>query len=204
VKNFISAALFLLAATAATAAPQPQQITLPENNPTARTVQLEEVWRIGGEDEEDVLLGMVPTGVMDALGNVFLLDSQLSQVLVISPEGELINTLGREGEGPGEMSRPTGIFLNNEQQIGIAQGFPGKIILLNTDGNPGGSITVNQDSNNEGFAYVGGVSRRGEHLVVLHGKSAFDMKTANISTRTVLTAMDAQGKDSMKRPISLN
>ncbi len=192
-KTFLLAALTLLVAAAAFA--QPEQITLPENSPSQRTVQLEELWRVGGEDDEDILLGMVAIGVRDEQGNVYLLDSQLSQVLVINPDGELIDTLGREGEGPGEMSRPTGLFLNNSSQIGISQGFPGKIILLNMDGTPGGTINVNQDSESGGFAFVGTAFKRGEHLVVMHGKGTFDMETGMINTRSVLTGIDEQGKE---------
>ena len=113
-KKIFSTFLFLLVWTTALA--QPQQITLPEKSPAQRTVQLEEIWRVGGEDDEEILFGVVAFGVLDEEGNMYLLDSQLSQVLVINPEGELIDTLGREGEGPGEMRQPTGIFLNNSCQ----------------------------------------------------------------------------------------
>lgn len=185
--------LSLLIATTALA--QPEEITLPEISPSQRTIQLEELWRIGGEDDEDILLGMVAIGVLDEQGNVYLLDSQLSQVLVINPNGEQTGTLGREGEGPGEMTQPSGLFLNNQKQIGISQGFPGKIILLNMDGTPGGTVAVNQDTENGGFAFVGTALKRGDHLVVMHGKGTFDMETGQINTRTLLTAIDEQGKE---------
>jgi len=179
----------------AAAVAQPEQITLPENSPAQRTVQLEELWRVGGEDDEDILFGVVAFGVLGESGNVYLLDSQLSQVLVINPDGEQIDTLGREGEGPGEMNRPSGIFLNNSQQIGVAQGFPGKIILLNMDGTPGGTIAVNQDSGNGGFAFVGSVQKKGDHLVVFHGKGTFDMETGQINTVNLLTGVNEQGEE---------
>ncbi len=84
---------------------------LPSEPPAERSVELQEVWRIGGEDDEDILIGVVGRGVMDDQGNTYLLDRQLSQILVIGPDGELAKTLGREGEGPGEMSRPSDVFL---------------------------------------------------------------------------------------------
>ncbi len=192
-KTLYFAVLSLLMCTVALA--QPQIITLPKDSPAQRTVQLEEIWRVGGEDDEDLLLGMVAVGVLDQEGNVYLLDSQLSQVLVIDPAGELKTTLGREGEGPGEMTRPSGLFLNNSQQIGISQGFPGKIILLNMDGTPGGTVAVNQDSESGGFAFVGTALKRDENLVVLHGKGTFDMETGMINTRTLLTSVDETGQE---------
>lgn len=189
---FITILCFIIT-TAASA--MPGNFSIAPESPSQRTVQLEELWRVGGEDDEDILFGVVASGALDAQGNVYLLDTQLSQVLVINPEGELINTLGREGEGPGEMSRPIGIFINNESQIGIAQGFPGKIILLNTDGTPGGTIPINQDSESGGFAFLARAVKRENNLVVLHGKGTFDMESGEINTVNLLTGIDDDGKE---------
>ena len=186
-------ALGLFLATASLA--QPKEIILPAQAPSQRTVQLEEQWRIGGDDDEDVLLGVVATGVLDDAGNVFLLDSQLAHVLVINPEGELTGTLSREGEGPGELTRPSGIFLSNENQIGVSQGFPGKIVLINLDDTPGGSISLNTDPENGGFAFIAEVAKRGGHLVVNHGSGAFDMNSGKVTTTNMLTTIDSEGAE---------
>ncbi len=177
---------------------QPENITIPADSPAQRTVQLEELWRVGGDDEEDILLGMVATGVLDDQGNMYLLDTQLSQVLVIDPAGQLTATLGNEGQGPGELSRPTGIFLNNQQQIGITKTFPGKIILLNIDGTPGGTITINQDSANGGYVFLGGLLKQGDNLVVLNGRAVFDTESGMINTLTRLSKIDEQGRETAR------
>ena len=58
----------LLLMSAACALAEPAAVTLPAEPPATRTVELEEQWRIGGDDEEDVLLGVIfdamvgPTG----------------------------------------------------------------------------------------------------------------------------------------------
>lgn len=182
-------ACFTLFAAAATAAP----IVLPADPPAQRTVDLEEVWRIGGEDDEDILLGVTQRGVMDSQGNVFLLDSQLSQVLVISPDGELVTTLGREGEGPGEMNRPADLFLMDDTQVGISQGFPAKVVTLNLDGTPGDAIEIGTPSDNGGFFFMGEAYRRGGHLVLMHGRGSFNMETGKSNTTTSLSLLEADG-----------
>ncbi len=48
-----------------------------------------------------------PAGVeVDAMGLVYVLDRQDRRVIVVTGDGELVRTIGREGEGPGEFSRP--------------------------------------------------------------------------------------------------
>ncbi|MCP4291461.1 MAG: hypothetical protein GY780_06465, partial [bacterium] len=69
-------------------------------------VVLEELWRVGGEDDEDNIFGIVNRALVDDENNIYLLDAQLAQISVYSPDGELIKTLGREGDGPGEFPGP--------------------------------------------------------------------------------------------------
>ena len=63
---------------------------------------MHELWRAGGE-EDDIFFGNVGSVDLDAAGNLYLLDSQLCVTHVYSPGGELLRTLGGEGDGPGEV-----------------------------------------------------------------------------------------------------
>jgi len=64
------------------------------------TVELEEVWRHGGEDDEE-FFGMISQCVVGDDGTIYLLDTRMSEVPVYSPDGERLTTLSREGDGPG-------------------------------------------------------------------------------------------------------
>jgi hypothetical protein len=131
----LSLALMLFASPILLAA-EPFIIHVPAEPPTKETWHLEEVWRIDGDDPDAPLLG-VPTGGFTAPdGNFLLLDHQMSHVLVLSPEGEFISTLSREGEGPGEISRPNSIFMCSDSVLGILQGYPSAIVRVNLDGTP--------------------------------------------------------------------
>ncbi|PID78748.1 hypothetical protein CSB20_13615 [bacterium DOLZORAL124_64_63] len=182
--------LFLFVTTAPTLA---ADITLPAKAPEHREVVLEEVWRLGGDDEEGVLLGMISYGRRDNQGRVFLLDSQLNQILVLDPAGELIATLGQEGEGPGEITRPGGFFLNGPDQVGVVQSFPGKIVLLNMDGTPGGSIALGQDPTAGGFVFAGEMHKFGDHMVLSQGSGNYDQATGTMKTTQLLASLDQEG-----------
>ena len=72
----------------------------------------EEVYRVGGLNAptwaqfSDPLFRMdLPTG-FDAAGNLHVLDRGASQVVVIDSRGELVRTVGRQGQGPGEFMQP--------------------------------------------------------------------------------------------------
>lgn len=106
-----------------------------------QTLALERLWSAGGEDE-DVLFGLITQVQVDEQENIYLLDTQLSEVRVFSPSGEELRTIGREGEGPGEVRTPVDLVMLPGRTLGLVQAFPGKIIKLDLEGNPAGTIEV--------------------------------------------------------------
>ncbi|MBP7669026.1 MAG: hypothetical protein KA123_00390 [Candidatus Eisenbacteria bacterium] len=105
------------------------------------TWKLEKLWSAGGEEGE-VIFGLITQALVDDAGDIYLLDSQLSEVKVFSPVGKLKKTLSREGEGPGEVRGPTDLFFLPDGQLGLVQLFPGKVITIDRNGNPGTPITI--------------------------------------------------------------
>lgn len=131
-----AAVLVLLVAATAAAAP-----AVVENGakPTkgVRTAKLTELWTRGGESD-DVFFGAASAVHAGPGGQVLVLDSRLSEVKVLGPDGTLVRTLGREGEGPGEARRPGDMFLAGDGSVCLLQGFPGRVVKVKPDGTPAG------------------------------------------------------------------
>jgi len=100
---------------------------------------LEELWRVGGDDD-DVIFGRIVDVKRHPSGNIYVLDNQLCQVTVISPEGEYLQDISREGDGPGELRQPIALTFLSEDVLGVGVGFPGKLVSLGLDGTPMDSI----------------------------------------------------------------
>ena len=105
------------------------------------TLRLEEQWRAGGE-EDGTIFGMITRIRCDEAGRLYVLDAQMSQVHVYSPAGEHLRTLFREGEGPGEVRGPRDLALMGNGLVGVAQEMPGKLILVDRENVPAGTILV--------------------------------------------------------------
>jgi len=160
-------ALFL--APAAIAADFPVVKSPAEPPRGTERIPLEELWSLSGEDE-DVLLGV--TSRIDAApdGTTYFLDMQLTEIQVFSPEGEYLRSIGREGEGPGEFSRPSGMFLLPDGTVGVIQGRPGKVVLLTPTGEPAGSIPVPGTENGSVFLGSGRAANGRVYLQVNQGE----------------------------------
>ncbi len=189
------AVAILLSATAAVLPVLAGEVELPADPPARRTVSPVEKWRIGGEDDEDILLGLVTAALVGPDGNTYLLDTQLSQILVISPEGELITTLGREGDGPGELRRPHGLLLWDDHTLGVIQGFPGRITLLELDGTPAGTVTVGGEAEEGGFNFLNKAMLAADKIVAQKGRGSFDQKTSKSVSISTLSVLDRKGDE---------
>ena len=69
------------------------------------SADFEEVYRAGGVNAPEwaFFQGSEPVG-FDGAGNLYVLDTQASQVVIVDREGGLVRTVGRKGEGPGEFN----------------------------------------------------------------------------------------------------
>jgi hypothetical protein len=101
-----------------------------------KTIKAVEQWRLGGENEDDPLLGLISDVAVDADGNAYLLDSNLSQIHVMAPGGEHLRVLGREGEGPGEFRAGRRLALLPGGDVAVMQMLPGQIVVIGGDGTP--------------------------------------------------------------------
>lgn len=133
-----------------------------------KTLAMTELWRAGGEDDEIFFgrIGAVRTGPN---GDVYLLDSQLAEIQVYSASGEHLRTLGREGDGPGEMRNPSDMFITADGVVNAIQSMPGRVVKLTPDGLPAGVATYSQGPDNAGQFAVLIASRAAGPDMVLAG-----------------------------------
>ena len=146
------------------------------------TLTLEEVWRVGGDDEEGILLGLVSEVCGDEQGNIYVMDAQLCQVHVFSPAGDLLRTIFRQGEGPGEIRQPRDLVVTKDG-VGLAQEFPGKIVMVDRTGLPMSNIEPTEPGGSES---VGGLIAAdfGGGNIVLSGMQSSQTDNPAIQDRT--------------------
>ncbi len=140
---------------------------------------MKEIWRHGGDDDEDVLFGMITDCAVGPDGNIYLLDAQLMQVLVFSPTGEVLPSLGRQGQGPGEFQNARQMVFLPDGTLGVAQLFPGKLIGLNLDGTPAKDLEPGKnDPTAGGFMALINAESGGENLILSGIEITFDQANA--------------------------
>jgi hypothetical protein len=145
------------------------------------------------------LFGVISQVKACPAGNIYLLDSQLSEVKVFSPEGEFLKTLSREGDGPGEVRNPNDMIFMPDGTLGLVQQFPGKIVQVDLDGNPAGDFSPgNKAADAGGFIALADAKSGGGNLV-LGGVSISVDAQAQAQDRTVYVAsFDETGAEKVR------
>jgi hypothetical protein len=115
---------------------------LAQGSTDTREIVLEQQWEVGTDADSEVIFGVISGLDVDASGNVYVVDRQLTIVSKFSPEGEYLGPLGREGDGPGEYRRIGYIFAIGPEEMAVMQRMPGKIVTLTTTGLPGRTIEL--------------------------------------------------------------
>jgi len=157
-----------------------------------QTLSLDELWRLGGDSEdEDEFFGLISRIITDADGNVYLLDSQLSEVKVYSADGEYLNTLGREGEGPGEFMRANSVFFAPGGSIGVLQAAPARLVRLTLDGEPAGDFDLPAREDG-GFRIFMGAQSAGDQLYFLWMDQIFS--EGHLTQNWTLSSVDAEAQ----------
>lgn len=95
-----------------------------------------EVLRLGGVDDgPEAFFRIYDRGfAADRAGRLYVLDSGRSRVEVFGPEGEHLRTMGREGEGPGEMTRPAALKVRPDGEALVLVGTKHALVRFGPDG----------------------------------------------------------------------
>lgn len=140
----------------------------------AMDVTLQELWRLGGEtDDEDEFFGVINRITTDAAGNVYILDNQLTEVKIYDAAGNFVRSIGREGEGPGEFRAPVDMFLTVDDKVAVVQVAPGRIVLLTKEGEPAGEQPLPKDEGGTAPFLIGG-KRFGQGLLLAAMTNKFE------------------------------
>jgi hypothetical protein len=161
--------LTILASTTASAlsavVPEVSHVHNGPEAPRERAIlDLEELWRVG-DDEDDMIFGLITRVAADEHGRIFILDSQLCEVHVFSPQGVREITLFRRGEGPGELTRPRDLCLLGDGSVGVAQEMPGRLIRVDRRNNPLPSVEIDRPGEG-GFEFLNSCWAGGPTLLV--------------------------------------
>lgn len=142
-------------------------------------VAADQQWRLGADEAADPLFGLAADAIADAEGNTYLLDSVMNTVYVISPRGEVLRQLGREGDGPGEFRNASELAFMPDGSLGVLMAMPGQVVCLDPAGDPRPGFHPGGE-NNMGMNHLQHLAVDGREVVVGRVHTAFDNEAVTV------------------------
>ncbi|HEV3049328.1 MAG TPA: 6-bladed beta-propeller [Longimicrobium sp.] len=97
--------------------------------------RFEPLARIGSADGRDAsTLGVVADVGTDSRGRVLVLDVAKRRLAVFSPQGTLMESLGREGSGPGEFQVPVALAVDARDRVYVLDLARGGLLVFDASG----------------------------------------------------------------------
>ena len=162
---------------------------------------LEEAWRlepdlVAGEVEGPLAFGRINWVAPNGEDGMLVLDGQAHRVHVFDSTGTLVQSFGREGDGPGEFRAPAAVTRVDDGRIAVAQGYPPVLHWLTETGDFLGSTRLPMDGDpafSRVAAAVGAwqVSAEGRTFVQVQ---LFDPAAAGDGIPVVLMEADPAGE----------
>ncbi len=160
--------------------------------PSCRPVSATELWRLAPDDT--LLLGAVTRAVPGPGGTVDLLDAQLAHILRVGPDGAIVDTLGREGDGPGEFRHPRDLLRLPDGRLAGMQVMSPRLVTLTPDGRPAPSVDLSLPDSAE--ATLDEAHATGQHLLAALATGGFDGES--LTEQTVIGDVGPDGTVSVR------
>ena len=146
-------AMSLLAAGATALAWTAMMSSVAQAQDRPLAADLPEVYRAGGLAAPDWAQFTNPSRMgFDARGNLYVLDREASHVVVIDPNGDLVMTVGREGEGPGEFQGPSDLVVWRDGRFAVVDQMHAAYQLFGPSGALERYIRMSSTANEAGMA----------------------------------------------------
>ncbi|MEW5901960.1 MAG: 6-bladed beta-propeller, partial [Acidobacteriota bacterium] len=136
---------------------------------------------------------------VDNVGRIYVLDIKEAQIKVFNKEGTYIKTLGKKGQGPGEMVSPFSICITRKDEIFVQDLNAHRILLLSLEGALIKTISTAE------LLLIGSVMDSRENIIGLVGISGperqiFELMKFDSNLNPLFNFCSASRPSSMARP----
>jgi len=107
------------------------------------TFDLEEDLSIGNEEDENYVFYRARGISVDSEGNILVLDAGNNRIQKYDKDGKYLQSIGKQGQGPGEFERPSTLYLDTDDNIYV-EDSGSKVIIFDKEGEFKNTITLTE------------------------------------------------------------
>jgi DNA-binding beta-propeller fold protein YncE len=110
----------------------PKKAKPPKDTPT--NLILTENWLVGDSLVEEEMVAQAADLAVDDSDNLYVLDIKSHNIKVFDPDGKYVRTIGKQGQGPGELNTPTGLQILPDGTLLVNDSLNRRLAYFKPDG----------------------------------------------------------------------
>jgi hypothetical protein len=110
----------------------PEKPKTPKGIPTE--IILEEDFKIGDSEVEEEMISEVTYFTVDEKESIYALDLRGNNIKVFDKNGKFVRTIGKQGQGPGEINIPTGLLITPENELLVEDAGNRRLVYFTLEG----------------------------------------------------------------------
>ncbi len=172
-------------------------------------VEFEKEIIMGNSDDPDRAFAQLSGFAVAEDGCIFALDMQDKKVKVFDSQGDFIKAFGKEGQGPGELSMPSGISMTPEGELMVEDAMNRRLSYFNLDGEFLRQLSIAEKTGLVNLIIGPEGNMLGREIVMEENQMFFDIKKFDPALNTLfkidrmLFPNPLQGKINIMEIISL-
>lgn len=128
----------------------------------------------------------IPISILaDSNDFIYMLDAIKKEIKVFNSDGNFLNTISKQGEGPGELSIPTEMHFDNQQNLIVYDIQLRRFSKFSKNGENIGNISFNKK------VYKFNIDRY-NNFYIEHRNNFFDKKNNTLYTKAILNKYDSK------------
>jgi len=148
---------------------------LPLKNTPVKMTLTEEL-SIGGDKKDEEVFSENIFITVDDEENIFITDMKLNNLKVFDQSGTFIRTIGKQGQGPGELNMPTGIQITSNGELMVEEVLNRRLSFFTPDGEFIRSLSTADKTSLTGLIIGPDGTMVGRELVVKDNKMEWAVK----------------------------
>jgi len=146
-------------------------------------------WEISQFGQQDFFFKVSDIAVDPSQSKIYVADSGNNRVAIFDFQGKFLGTIGKKGQGPGEFSRPTGVFVDSDSKLIVADFDNNRLQIFD----PNGALVRVVNTKETRVADLVIIANK-FFTIPSFGQSGFSMNiNSQEKSQPIVTVLDAEG-----------
>lgn len=152
----------------------PEKPKLPKGIPTK--LILDEDFKIGDSEVEEEMIAQVTFFVVDENETIYALDWKANNIKVFDKNGKFVRTIGKQGQGPGEINFPSGLLITPENELLVEDAGNRRLAYFTLEGEFLRNVSVADKTSLTNLVMDNNGNVLGRQFIIDEGDMSFEIR----------------------------